>query len=159
MRRAAQPTTLFHRLRTAAWLTSLALAAAPIAAETPAHEADTADAAAEAAAPAGLRAFIDPETGELTSTPTRQQVEELSRAIRQQSPNDPDGPLSRSSEGLETFELATGGRGVNLKRRFQSALVITLSSDGDFELVCRDHGAAADHEHAAAAPAAEWAEK
>ena len=102
-----------------------------------------------AAAPTreGLRVYLDPETGELTSTPSRDQVEALSKKILSEEP-----ALSRLSAGLEPFDLERGGRGVYLAGRFQSALVVRRTEDSSFEPVCTD---AAEHASAAlAAPAA-----
>ncbi len=160
MRRAALA-TIPSRRQTAAWLVGLALAAAlPAAAEDPVEETAAADRqAVKDVTQTGLRAFIDPDTGELTSTPTRRQIEELQQAIRQQAMADFDGPLSRSGLGLEPFELATGGRGVYLRGRFQSALVVHRLDGGELELVCRGDASATEHEHPATAPVTEWAEK
>ncbi len=155
MRRTA---TTLSRRRTAAWLAGLTLAAALPAIAEDAAEKTAVDQPPAAAAPAGLRAFIDPETGELTSTPSRRQIEELSRLIEQQTLSSVEGPLSRSSAGLETFELATGGRGVHLKGRFQHALAVRVVEVGELELVCRDDAPKTDHQHPAVTPA-EWAEK
>ncbi len=162
-------TTSSNRHRTAAWLAVLALVAAfPIAAQTtPPHSEETSvktDASPSEAAPlTGLRAFVDPETGELTSTPTRQQIEQLERLIAQRALIDAETPLSRSSAGLETFALANGGRGVHLQGRFQSALVVRRTDHGELELTCRDDASETPHEHRAGAPApavpTEWAEQ
>ncbi len=123
-----------------------------LAADAPTFEAPT----VEAPAPSGLRAFVDPETGELTSTPTREQVEALSQEMSAHLA----AALSRSSDGLEPFELLAGGRGVNLKGRFQSALVVRRLESGGFELVCRDDPPGAEHDHrAAVASPSQWAEK
>ncbi len=163
MRPASDPASS-NRRRAAAWLAGLALAAAsPIAAQvphsSPSEGTHAEEAKAEAVMPAGLRAFIDPETGELTSTPTRQQVEDLTLLIEQQTLAGAEAALSRSSFGLEPFELTGGGRGVHLKGRFQSALVVRLTDLGELELVCRDDAAETQHEHPAATAPAEWAEK
>ena len=77
---------------------------------------------------------------------------------------DIETPLSRSSAGLETFELASGGRGVHLQGRFQSALVVRRTDPGELELVCRnDDSSETQHEHPTATPApaapTEWAEQ
>ena len=145
------------RRRTLLWLASgaLALLAAPaLIAETPPEET-----AVEAPAPAGLRAYIDPETGDLTSTPSAEQVEALSRTVSKRL----EQSLSRSDEGLEPFALPLGGRGVFLEGRFQSTLVVRVAPDGGFELFCVDdpeHAALDPHDHADAAPSpSEWAVK
>ncbi len=76
----------------------------------------------------GLRAYIDPETGELTSAPSPAQVETLNQALEQIS--------SSSNEDLEQFELRSGGRGVFLGGRFPSALVMQWSEDGAHRFFC-----------------------
>ena len=129
------------------------LATSALLAESPGEETETV-----APARAGLRAYLDPETGELTSTPSREQVEALSEDVRSHAL---EKALSRSSAGLEPFALERGGRGIFLEGRFQSALVVRRRDDGGFQLVCAD-----DAEHAGEAlteppPAAspQWVEK
>ena len=87
---------------------------------------------------AGLRAYIDPETGELTSTPTAAQLEVFTKSS---APS-----LEFSSEGLETFPLQRGGRGVRIEGRFLSALKVRRHADGSLEVFCED----ADHDATAA---------
>lgn len=140
-----------HRTPSHGWGRALAvwglvlLAPPAPTAETPSEEP-----AVEVTAKDGLRAYLDPETGELTSTPSREQVDALSKKL--------EPALERSSAGLEPFGLERGGRGVFLQGRFQSALVVRQIADGTFELVCTN-----DPEHAAHAepPAAtqQWVEK
>lgn len=139
---------LSKKHRTPGWGRALAVWGLVLLAP-PAPTAETPDEepAAEAPAVAGWRAYVDPETGELTSTPSRGQVEALSEALRsREAPKSLESALSRSSAGLETFVLERGGRGVFLDGRFHSALVARRTADGGFELVCAD-----DSGHAAAA--------
>ncbi|MEM7352510.1 MAG: hypothetical protein AAF657_17045 [Acidobacteriota bacterium] len=84
---------------------------------------------AEVPGQAGLRVYLDPETGKLTSTPSTGQVEALSTDL---------APLGWTSEGLEPFALHTGGRGVYLQGRFRSALTVRVTENGDYELRCVD---------------------
>lgn len=112
----------------ASWLAAgalLALVSPALVAESPRDEP-----ASETPAPAGLRAYVDPATGELTSTPSREQVEALNKSLAQ--------TLSRSTVGLEPFDLPRGGRGVYLERRFQSALMVKLDANGEAAPVCVD---------------------
>ncbi len=100
---------------------------------------------------AGLVAFVDPVTGEITSEPSREQVEALSSALK--------SSLTRTAEGLEPFALSGGGRGVYLAGRFHTATVIEKHPDGRLTLGCVDHSEA---EAAAPSPAPEapvWEEK
>lgn len=113
----------------------------PDVAEPSAVAPDTAPAEAPAA---GLRIYVDPETGELTSTPTPEQAERLSAAL---------APLlERPVEEPVLFEIPGGGTGVFVGRRFASAMVVRVKADGTFELGCADR----DHAHQllAAPPAA-----
>ncbi len=100
------------------------------AAEEPA--AGTAVQPAAAATFHGLKVYLDPETGELTSTPTREQIEALT--LRD--------PLARSFEGLRTFALRDGGEGVYLQGRFRSATVVRALPGGGFETHCSEDPAA-----------------
>ena len=126
MKRPQHPNSSYRRL--AGWLAGgVLLAASVLVAESP--QVEPAPAAATPAS-AGLRVYIDPDTGELTSTPSPRQVEALSKSL--------EPTLSRSSVGLEPFELSLGGRGLYLEGRFQSALVVRLDGSGGFELSCVD---------------------
>ncbi len=89
-----------------------------------------------APAAAGLVVFVDPQTGEITSEPSRAQIEALSSALK--------SSLSRTDEGLEPFDLAGGGRGVYLGGRFHAATVVRQGPGGTVTLECVDHPAAAD---------------
>jgi hypothetical protein len=80
---------------------------------------------------AGVRAFVDPATGELTSSPTRAQLERLALQARSSS-------VARSVVGLRPFELSRGGRGLNLQGRFQTALRVERGADGNFYQTCGD---------------------
>ena len=152
-----------HLRRTAAWLACLTLVlASGLVAESPTNDppndptAETVEpeaAAPEAAAPeaGGLRVYVDPETGELTSTPTPEQAAALSKSLA----SDLDG----SAEGLETFALRGGGRGVNLQGRFRNALVVRRDAGGNLVMTCAESATQAEELLAAetvppAAPAA-----
>ncbi len=159
--------TLRNARRRSPWLAAAALALATAAALIPATAAaagsgdenpkptpEAPDEPSTAATPAGsgLRAFLDPATGEITSEPTRAQVEALEAALKTS--------LSRSSDGLETFDLATGGRGVHLAGRFRTATVVRRQADGSLALSCVDRPEAVAGAAAAAAPAAPaWEER
>jgi len=97
-----------------------------------------------AAAPvAGMRIYVDPLTGELTSRPTPEQAQQLSAAIGALFTRPVDEPV--------VFQLSTGGTGVRVGNRFESVTVVRVRPDGTFDFEC------ADPEHAPevlAAPAA-----
>lgn len=141
-----------NRRWTAVWLAGLALAvASPLAAQTPTPSDEASpvatDDTSEVAPSAGLRVFVDPDTGEIISTPTREQIDQLERLIAEKALANTESVLSRSSDGLQTFELASGGRGVHLEGRFQSALVVRMTDQGELEMVCRNDDSH-PHEHA-----------
>jgi hypothetical protein len=79
----------------------------------------------------GVRVVIDPETGEIVSRSLRTGKESLSDQLAT--------ALSRSTEGLETFDLANGGQGVHLDGRFQHVFMVRIKPDGSFETVCVNH--------------------
>ena len=97
----------------------------PSAADSRATEPST-------AAPAGVRAFVDPETGRLTANPTQAQLQRAPVERRATT-------LSRSTTGLRTFELSRGGQGLNLQGRFQTAVRVERQPDGSFKTTC-GHG-------------------
>jgi hypothetical protein len=74
-----------------------------------------------------LNAYIDAETGELTSTPSAEQLE------LQFSP-ELENALNRSSVGLVEVVLPDGGVMVDLQGRFRSAVFATLSTEGALTL-------------------------
>jgi len=117
------------------WTTLLVLAAASLAAPAlagddpapaaPQEQAVTQTPAAETAQPAGasgLVAFIDPETGGLSSTPTEAQRAEM-RAMLADS-------LNWSYEGLAEVAMPDGSFMLDLQGRFLSMLVVQVAPDG-----------------------------
>jgi hypothetical protein len=128
---SASLTAVWILLPTAGW-------AAPLPEEgdgqegTPTEEAATqAERQVPAAASQGMKVFLDPETGEMTSTPSAEQRRALSAALTR--------ALSRSTEGLQVFDLPNGGKGVFLKGRFQHALTVRAKPDQSIETACTDH--------------------
>jgi hypothetical protein len=82
-----------------------------------------------------MRVIYDPETGEILSVPVRV-TEVLSSRLAK--------ALTRSTEGLQVFELSNGGNGVHLDGRFQHALMVRVRPDGSLETVCTSHSRAAE---------------
>ena len=76
-----------------------------------------------------IRVVIDPKTSEIASARGRER-QVLSQALA--------NALSRSTEGLEFFELPSGGMGVHLEGRFQHVVTVKVKVDGTFELECVD---------------------
>lgn len=89
-------------------------------------------ASAEAALPeasAGMKGYIDPKTRQIV-TPTP--------AVQATEPVSVDSPMSTSHEGLkeERSEARPGGYLMNLKGRFNSAMVVTVDADGNTVVGC-----------------------
>jgi len=113
----------------------MAAVAVPVAASSPGEEekpeTQAPEASAEAAvSPKTMRVIYDPETGEIISVPFRETVvlsAPLSKA------------LTRSTEGLQVFQLTNGGTGVHLDGRFQHALMVRVKADGSVETTCTNH--------------------
>lgn len=111
--------------------------AAPLSApeqpQAPASGKPVAHTAPGAALPvqSGMMGYIDPETGQITSTPRtpKQAPIELSPEM--------ENAISTSSEGLEEKKspLPSGGYYIDLEGRFQSPLIGTHDKDGKINFV------------------------
>jgi len=96
-----------------------------------------------------MRAFLDPETGELIQghlPPSKADSQEIQEA------------LSRSTDGLVTVEHPDGSMSVHLQGRFQNASVARIDSSGKLHLSCVDSPEAADGRCQHAQPPSEPAE-
>ena len=91
---------------------------------------------------AGVRVYVDPQTGRRTSQPTPDQRRNAA-AIDAMNP-----AFNRSSEGLVERPLPGGGYIVDLEGRFQSAVGVRIGKDGKREFYCDEPG----HEAPALAP-------
>jgi hypothetical protein len=89
----------------------------------------------EAAANKKIRVIYDPNAGEIRSVPVRDDVV-LSAPLTK--------ALTHSTEGLQVFDLANGGKGVHLDGRFQHVLMVRVKPDGSLETVCTNHSHAAE---------------
>lgn len=117
-------------------LIGLVAVAVPTVAQTPPDDTGPDSTGSEIAEPAavpsaGVWGFLDPITGEITSSPSPEQIEALLRLSRSRR-----SALSRSGAGLRVFPLDGGGIGIDLEERFQSATVIRLAPDGTQTLDC-----------------------
>jgi len=118
----------------------MAAVALPTAASSPSEKEQPEQRApaaptAELVTTKAMRVIYDPESGEFLSVPilgTGVLSDPLAKA------------LTRSTEGLQVFELSNGGRGVHLDGRFQHALMVRLKPDGSIETVCTSHSHAAE---------------
>lgn len=77
-----------------------------------------------AAGRAGVRIYLDPSTGEIRSHPTPEEE-------RQLRPLDPGHRLSRYGGDLLQEPIPQGGFKVDLRGRFQSAVVATIDPHSD----------------------------
>jgi hypothetical protein len=118
----------------------MATFAAPLAATSPDEKGEPKRQASEAPSPEtnvtkSIRVIYDPETGEIISVPFRD-TEVLSAPLAR--------ALTRSTEGLQVFQLTNGGTGVHLDGRFQHALMVRVKPDGSLETVCTNHSHTAE---------------
>jgi len=91
---------------------------------------------AEAVTTKAIRVIYDPETGEIISVPFQEPSEILSIPLAK--------ALTRSTEGLQVFQLTNGGKGVHLDGRFQHVLMVRVNADGSLQTVCTNHSHAAE---------------
>lgn len=96
------------------------------------------DAGAETPAlPSGLRAYVDPLTGELTTHPTPAQVRELTRTLAEHRfEQGMDFGAGWDTEGVYRFPLRAGGTGVSLGARFLTSTVVHVGPDGALHFEC-----------------------
>ena len=120
-------------LRNVLLLTALAASAAPAGAadkragdpgKQPAPEACPAD---DRFAQAGLRAFIDPQTGQLRE-PSPDETRALARAAREE--------FVRAMESLEAVVHPDGMISLDLKGLFMQDLVVVKRPDGSLSMQC-----------------------
>ena len=120
----------------------MAALALPSAASSPAEEEEGPKlqapevGSAEPVTTKAMRVVYDPETGEIISVPLRENGV-LSAPLTK--------ALTRSTEGLQIFELENGGGGVHLDGRFQHALMVRVKPDGSLETVCTSHSHEAEN--------------
>lgn len=97
---------------------------------------------------AGLRVYIDPETGEILDEVPPEARERIERRTGERY------PLNYSHEGLESVTLPDGSVRLDLQGRFRSFQAVRLNDDGEFEHLCTQHPGAL-HQHLHAHPASE----
>lgn len=78
---------------------------------------------------AGMRAYVDPETGTIATAPAAGAPAALDPATRE--------ALSRDAEGLVEVHHADGSVSIHLQGRFQSATVAHIGEDGRVT-ICTD---------------------
>jgi hypothetical protein len=102
------------------------------------------DQGAAAPAEAGMMAYIDPETGDLTTGPVSAGELELDTETH--------NALRRDDSGLDVVTRADGSKVMNLQGRYQHVSVIHIDANG-VKTVCTDNEKSAEHNlnHAPAA--------
>lgn len=125
-------------------------AACSVAATEPAQSAPAAtvkpEAAAETQSAQGMRAYVDPETGALSSTPVT--------AEQQQAAETPDPSFRQDDAGVAVIRMPDGSKMAHLNGRFEVAMVATVAADGSIQTECNDVEGHASGTHSHAAPAA-----
>ena len=121
---------------------------APTHAQTPEplHEPTQASEAATQVSPSegGLLVFLDPETGEITSEPSQEQIDQLQRAIEVSA-----RAKGASPRQIELFSLSGGGLGARIDDdSFFSSLKAQTQEDGTLQLHCGH----ADHKPVSVVP-------
>jgi hypothetical protein len=131
------------RLRKRVGLTILflAMSAATVVVLSPGETTDSQALAVGSTAPepagtAAMRAYIDPETGELTTGI------EPTESVLSLNP-DLQNALSQDSEGLVPEYHADGSVSLDLQGRFQSASIARIGKDGKV-IICTDNVAGAE---------------
>lgn len=128
------------RLATLAATTGACLAGAgwnDPALAAPPQETQKSDATQNAAGQAGMKAYVDPETGQLVSRPTTQaDAAALDSAFREDY-----GKIQEIHKADGSTEWVFNGQ-------VDSALVARRGQDGKLEVVCAEHGVVHDHDEA-----------
>ena len=105
------------------------LSAVAVAVLAPSHTADTKSNGLSSGT-AGMMAYVDPETGELTTGIAPAGAFELDA--------DTQNALRRDTEGLEVVKHPDGSESIDLQGRFQSVSVVRIDENGK-AIVCTDN--------------------
>lgn len=113
----------------------LVLAAAAIAVLAPGGSSESKSVAAAGSGisspgTAGMRVYLDPETGDVSSEVDPNAVIELDAEL--------ENALRHDSEGLETVRHADGAESLNLEGRYQEASVVRIDANGK-AVICTDN--------------------
>lgn len=95
----------------------------------------------------GMRAYVDPQSGQLVSEPVTDEQRRQATEV--------DPAFSQDSSDLEVVHLPDGSTMMDLQGRFQQATVASVQSDGRLTTYCNDadHLALGKHSHEAKADA------
>ncbi len=111
-------------------LLGLFLSAACVASS---QAADNTEPSQSVAVEAGMRAYVDPATGELSGQPVTAEQQRAAEAT--------DPALRQDDEGLRIVYFEDGSSMMDLQGRFQQATVAEVQADGSLGTWCSD----ADH--------------
>lgn len=78
---------------------------------------------------AGMRVFLDPETGDVLSEPDANAVIELDAEL--------ENALRRDTVGLPTVKHANGAESIELDGRYQEASIVRIDENGK-RIICTD---------------------
>ena len=124
-----------QRKRVGVIILFLIVSAATVVALSPGDSTETSAIAVEsngASAPgtAGMRVYLDPETGEIAGHIDAQAAIELDAELQE--------ALRHDDEGLTTVRHEDGAESLDLNGRYQEASVVRLDASGKF-VVCTDN--------------------
>ena len=93
------------------------------------------------AAEVGMRAYVDPATGELSAEPVT--------AEQKRAAESADGLFRQDDQGLRIVYFEDGSSMMDLQGRFQQATVAEVQADGRLRTWCNDadHLALGPHQH------------
>ena len=122
-----------NRLFASCWIVMIATGTNLVIAAPP-QEAPKAKAEVSVAGQAGMKAYVDPETGQLVSRPTTQAD---AAAL--------DSAFKEDFSKIQEINKADGSTEWIFNGQVDSALVARRSQSGKLEVVCTEHGVVHDH--------------
>jgi hypothetical protein len=110
----------------------LVVAAATLAVLSPGRSTEVAAVNTDGIAPgdAGMRVYLDPETGETLSDPDPSAVFELDAELQ--------NAMRRDTEGLENVHHPNGAVSIDLDGRYQEASFVRIDENGK-KIICTDN--------------------
>jgi hypothetical protein len=115
------------------WIVTIAMGT-NLANAAPPQEAAKPQARESGAGQAGMKAYVDPETGQLVSRPTTQAD---AAAL--------DSAFKEDYSKIQEINKADGSTEWVFNGQVDSALVARRGQDGKLEVVCAEHGVVHDH--------------
>ncbi len=122
-----------RRLFVCGFVTAMALGASFALADSPKQD-KTPETEKSSNAQSSMKAYVDPETGQLTSRPTTQAD---AAAL--------DSQFKEDFSKIQEIQKADGSTEWIFNGQVDSALVATRGADGKIGIVCAEHGVVHDH--------------